>query len=461
MQTHKTPMPEQPPQERILNFDEVTLGYTEELAQQEAARCLNCKTKPCVAACPVNVHIPEFIQAVVDRDYELAYRIITETNSMPAICGRVCPQETQCEAKCVLGIKHEPVAIGRLERFVADWHMANVQEKIIVPPSNGKKVATIGAGPSGLSCAYDLALKGYDVTIYEALHEAGGVLAYGIPEFRLPTGVINYEIGRLLELGVKIECNVVIGRALDMDDLFARGFDAVYIASGAGLPNFMNIEGENLKGVYSANEYLTRVNLMKSYQKDAATPIRQSRAVAVVGGGNVAMDAVRCAKRIGAEVVYLIYRRSEEEMPARVEEVHHAKEEGVLFRTLTNPVRILGDETGQVAAIECVEMALGEADASGRRSTHPKEGTEFLIPVDTVIMAIGTSPNPLVTRTIKDLETNRHGCIVTDAGMQTSIRNIYAGGDAVKGAATVIYAMGTGKIAADSIHRSLSEQSEA
>ncbi len=444
----KTPMPEQEGNVRNKNFEEVALGYTEEMACGEAERCIQCKNRPCVSGCPVNVQIPEFISAVQNKDFLEAYKIITSTNSLPAICGRVCPQESQCEAKCVRGIKGESVSIGRLERFVADWYMNNADEvtdAVEKVPSNGHKVAIIGAGPSGLSCAGDLAKKGYEVTVYEAFHTGGGVLTYGIPEFRLPKKIVQKEINKLKDLGVKIELNVIIGRSIEIDELFEMGYAAVYIASGAGLPVFMGIEGEGLVGVYSANEYLTRINLMKAYMEGYDTPIMRSKKIAVVGGGNVAMDAVRCAKRLGAEEVYLIYRRSEQEMPARLEEVHHAKEEGIIFKMLTTPVQILGDINSNVCALECVEIELGEPDASGRRSPIIKEGSEFELEVDTVIMAIGTSPNPLIARTTTGLEINKKGCIVVDDRMKTTKDAVFAGGDAVKGAATVIYAMGCGK----------------
>ena len=452
MEAKKTPMPEQDPNIRNKTFDEVALGYTEEMAISEAQRCLDCKHKPCVNGCPVNVRIPEFIQCVAEKNFAEAYNIITDTNSLPAVCGRVCPQESQCELKCVRGIKHEPVGIGRLERFVADWYMNNVDQKQEMPEKNKHRVAIIGAGPSGLSCAYDLAKLGYDVTIYEAFHTAGGVLIYGIPEFRLPKSIVQREIDKLKEIGVKIMLNVVVGRSVDIDELFAEGYDAVYIASGAGLPSFLNMEGENLVGVYSANEYLTRINFMKAYKDDHDTPMKPSKSIAVVGGGNVAMDAVRCAKRMGAENVYIIYRRSEEEMPARLEEIHHAKEEGVVFKNLTNPVRLIGDENGYVTKMECVEMELGEPDSSGRRAPIVKDDSNFELEVDSVIIAVGTSANPLLSRVTKGLETNKWGCLVVDDNMKTSLDGVYAGGDAVKGAATVIYAMGTGKTAAQSIH---------
>lgn len=445
-------MPVQDPQVRNHNFDEVALGYTEEQALDEAARCLNCKNKPCVGKCPVAIDIPAFIAKIKEKDYEGAYQIISRSSSLPAVCGRVCPQETQCESKCVRGIKGEPVAIGRLERFVADYHNAHCKEKAVAPQPNGHKVAVVGAGPSGLTCAGDLAKMGYQVSVFEALHLAGGVLVYGIPEFRLPKAIVQKEVDTLKELGVEVDTNTVIGRTLTIDELFDDGFEAVFVGSGAGLPRFMNIPGENLKGVYSANEFLTRVNLMKAYRENGDTPVQHGKNVAVVGGGNVAMDAARCAKRLGAENVYIVYRRSEAEMPARLEEVEHAKEEGIIFRVLTNPTEILGDEHKFVNGMKCVEMELGEPDASGRRRPVVKEGSEFLLDVDCVIMSIGTSPNPLIRNTTKGLETNRHGCIVTEeeTGL-TSREGVYAGGDAVTGAATVILAMGAGKKAAKAI----------
>jgi len=451
MSLKKIQMPEQDPKIRNKNFEEVTLGYTEEMAIEEANRCLDCKHKPCVAGCPVNVRIPEFISEVKLGNFEKAYEIITSTNALPAVCGRVCPQEVQCESRCVRGIKGEPVAIGRLERFVADWHIKNVDDKKEKIELNGHKVCVIGSGPSGLSCAGDLAKMGYDVTIFEALHEAGGVLIYGIPEFRLPKAIVKKEIEKLEKLGVKIMTNMVIGKVLSFEDLNEMGFEAIYIGSGAGLPSFMKIEGEGLVGVYSANEFLTRINMMKAYIPDYDTPIKHSKSVAVVGGGNVAMDAARCAKRLGTEHVYIIYRRSEEEMPARIEEIHHAKEEEIEFKLLTNPVRILGDDTGLVNGIECVEMELGEPDSSGRRKPIVKDGSNFIIDVDTVIISVGTSPNPLLSSTTKGLDVNKFGCLVVDDNMSTTCDGVYAGGDAVTGAATVILAMGAGKIAAESI----------
>ncbi len=448
----KTPMPTQDAKERARNFGEVALGYTYDMAVNEARRCLNCPKKPCVSGCPVCIDIPAFIERVAAEDMEGAYRVLTASSALPAVCGRVCPQEHQCEGKCVRGVKGESVGIGRLERFVADWHREHSTEHAAKPAPNGHRVAVIGAGPSGLTCAGDLARKGYGVTVYEALHLAGGVLVYGIPEFRLPKDIVRQEIDGLRELGVDIETNMVIGKVLTVDELFEMGFEAVYIASGAGLPRFMNIPGECLKGVYSANEYLTRVNLMKAYREGSATPIKKSEKVAVVGGGNVAMDAARCALRLGAKEVSIVYRRGMEELPARKEEVEHAQEEGVVFRTLVNPTEILGDENGMVCGMKCVEMTLGEPDASGRRRPIEKEGSEFTLSVDTVIMAIGTSPNPLLRSTTPGLETNRHGCIVTrtEEGL-TSRDHVYAGGDAVTGAATVILAMGAGKQAAQAI----------
>ena len=457
MSLTKVPMPEQDPNVRNKNFLEVATGYTEEMAMEEASRCLNCKNKPCVSGCPVNVRIPEFVAKVAEGKFEEAYEIITSTNSLPAISGRVCPQESQCEGKCVRGIKGESVSIGRLERFCADYHMKHSNAKAQRPQSNGKKVAVVGAGPSGLTCAGDLAKKGYEVTIFEAFHTAGGVLVYGIPEFRLPKAIVKKEVENLEDLGVEIKTNMVIGRVLSVDELFEMGYKAVFIGSGAGLPSFMGIEGEDLIGVYSANEYLTRTNLMKAYLDDYDTPIIESKSVAVVGGGNVAMDAARCAKRLGAENVYIVYRRGMDEMPARKEEVHHAMEEGIIFKNLNNPVKILGDENGRVRAMECVEMELGEPDDSGRRRPVVKEGSNFELPVDTVIMSIGTSPNPLIRSTTPGLDTNRRGCLVVNEDtMQTTREGVYAGGDAVTGAATVILAMGAGKQAAKSVDEYLS-----
>ena len=455
----KNPMPSQDPNVRNKNFSEVALGYTAEMAMDEASRCLQCKTANCVKGCPVNIDIPGFIKKIAEGEFEEAYKVISASSSLPAVCGRVCPQESQCEGVCVRGKKGEPVGIGRLERFAADWHNEHVTEKPEKPVSNGRKVAVIGAGPAGLTCAGDLAKKGYEVTVYEALHLAGGVLVYGIPEFRLPKSIVEREIDGLRDIGVKIETNVIIGRTITIDELFEDGFEAVFIGSGAGLPNFMKIPGENLKGVYSANEFLTRVNLMKAYKPGSATPIKQNKRVAVVGGGNVAMDAARSALRLGAEEVYIVYRRGEEELPARAEEIEHAKEEGIIFRTLTNPVRILGDENSVVCGRECVSMELGDPDDSGRRRPIKIEGSEHVIDVDCVIMAIGTSPNPLIKSTTDGLDTNRWGCIVADeATGLTSRKGVYAGGDAVTGAATVILAMGAGKTAAASIDEYLRQK---
>ncbi len=448
MSPKKNEMPAQAPDIRNKNFKEVALGYTKEMAIDEANRCLNCKNKPCVSGCPVNIDIPAFIQKVCAEDFDGAYDIISASSSLPAVCGRVCPQERQCESKCVRGIKGEPVGIGRLERFVADWHNEHSTSEAKKPESNGHKVAIIGAGPAGLTCAGDLARMGYEVTVFEALHLAGGVLVYGIPEFRLPKDIVQKEIDGLKALGVTICTNTVIGRTITVDELFEQGYEALFIGSGAGLPRFMGIQGENLKGVYSANEFLTRTNLMKAYKEDSDTPIQHAKNVAVVGGGNVAMDAARCAKRLGAENVYIVYRRGEEEMPARKEEVEHAKEEGIIFKTLNNPIEILGDEHKFVTGMKCIEMELGEPDASGRRSPVEKAGSEFMLEVDSVIMAIGTSPNPLIRNTTKGLETNRRGCFVADENGMTSREGVFAGGDAVTGAATVILAMGAGKTAA-------------
>ena len=451
MSPKKNEMPSQNPEIRRNNYEEVALGYTEEIAVAEAERCLNCKSAPCVTGCPVGIQIPHFIKKIAGRDYEGAYRILAESSSLPAVCGRVCPQESQCEAKCVRGLKGEPVGIGRLERFAADRHNETVTELPEKPQSNGHRVAVIGSGPSGLTCAGDLAKKGYDVTVFEALHTAGGVLVYGIPEFRLPKAIVQKEIDTLCALGVKIETNMVIGRVLSIDELLEDGFEAVFIGTGAGLPRFMGIPGENLCGVYSANEFLTRINLMKAYRDTSATPIMHAKNVAVVGGGNVAMDAARCAKRLGAENVYIVYRRGEEELPARAEEIEHAKEEGIEFRLLTNPTEILGDENSAVTAIRCVKMGLGEPDASGRRRPVEIEGSEFTIDTDCVIMSIGTSPNPLIKSTTDGLECTKWGGIVTDETGLTSRTAVYAGGDAVTGAATVILAMGAGKTAAKAI----------
>ena len=452
MNPKRCPMPSQEPSVRKRNFREVATGYTFDMAIEEAKRCLNCKNKPCVGKCPVGIDIPAFIERLANEDVRGAYEVISRSSALPAVCGRVCPQEVQCESACVRGIKGESVAIGRLERFVADYAREHFKDEVKEPEKNGHKVAIVGAGPSGLSAAGDLAGLGYDVTVFEALHTPGGVLVYGIPEFRLPKDIVKEEIEKLSKMGVKIETNMVIGKIITVDELFEDGFEAVYIASGAGLPSFMNIKGETLSGVYSANEYLTRVNLMKAYLPNSKTPIKKSRRVAVVGGGNVAMDAARSAMRMGAEEVYIVYRRGMEELPARKEEVEHAMEEGVIFNTLTNPVEILGDENGNVSAIKCVEMELGEADESGRRKPVEKKDSEFLIEVDTVIISIGTSPNPLIRKTTPGLETNRRGCIVTDGeGGKTSRMGVFAGGDAVTGAATVILAMGAGKSAAKAI----------
>ena len=456
MRPDKVEMPVQDPNVRNKNFDEVALGYTEEMAVEEATRCINCKNKPCMGGCPVKVRIPEFIEKVANKEFEEAYKIITTTNGLPAICGRVCPQETQCESKCIRGIKDEPVAIGRLERFVADWHLANSSEAAEKPESNGIKVAVVGAGPAGLTCAADLAKLGYEVTIFEAFHKAGGVLVYGIPEFRLPKAIVQKEVDNLEALGVKIETSMVVGRVLSVDEIMEMGFKAVFIGSGAGLPMFMNIEGESLIGVLSANEYLTRTNLMKAYIDEYDTPIIKSKKVAVVGGGNVAMDAARTAMRLGADEVTIVYRRGMEELPARVEEVHHAQEEGIIFKTLNNPVKINGDDEGRVKSITCIEMELGEPDESGRRRPIPVEGSEFDMDVDTVIMSIGTSPNPLLRSTTEGLEANKWGCLVVNEDtLETTRDNVYAGGDAVTGAATVILAMGAGKQAAENIDKKL------
>ena len=459
-------MPTQEAELRIHNFEEVALGYSEDLALSEAMRCLNCKNMPCVEGCPVKIHIPQFISKIREKDFEGAYQIITKSSSLPAVCGRVCPQESQCESRCVRGIKGEPVGIGALERFVADWHNTFSLEEPIRPQSNGHKVAVVGSGPSGLTCAGDLAKKGYDVTVYEALHTAGGVLVYGIPEFRLPKAIVAKEIETLKKLGVKIETNVVIGKTLMIDELFEMGFRAVFIGSGAGLPKFMGIPGESLKGVYSANEFLTRSNLMRAYIENPDTPIMKGGKVAVVGGGNVAMDAARTALRLGAQKVYIVYRRSIDELPARREEVERAQEEGIEFKLLCNPTRILGynnfdnkydPKNGFVTGIECIKMELGEPDEKGRRRPVAIENSEFTIDVDTVIMSIGTSPNPLIKSTTDGLEVNRFGGIVVNEDGLTSRKAVYAGGDAVTGAATVISAMGAGKTAANAIHEYLSK----
>lgn len=444
-------MPHQEPLVRNKNFLEVATGYDAQTAMDEALRCLHCKHKPCISGCPVQIHIPDFIAKVAEGDFEAAYQIISESSSLPAVCGRVCPQERQCESKCVRGIKGDAVSIGRLERFVADWHNSHCKVWPAVPERNGHKVAVIGSGPSGLTCAGDLARLGYDVTVFEALHIAGGVLVYGIPEFRLPKKIVELEVNGLKALGVKIVTNVVIGRSMSIDDLFEDGFEAVYIGSGAGLPRFMGIPGESLKEVYSANEYLTRVNLMKAYQPGSTTPIYHARKVAVVGGGNVAMDAARSAIRLGAEEVYVLYRRSFEEIPARQEEVQHAQEEQIQFQTLTNPVEILGSDDGNVTGVRCIRMELGEPDATGRRRPVPVPDSDFVIDADCVIMAIGTSPNPLIKSTTGGLEVNARGGIVADENGRTSRDGVFAGGDTVTGAATVIKAMGAGKIAAKSI----------
>lgn len=444
-------MPHQEPLVRNKNFLEVATGYDAQTAMDEALRCLHCKHRPCISGCPVQIHIPDFIAKVAEGDFEAAYQIISESSSLPAVCGRVCPQERQCESKCVRGIKGDAVSIGRLERFVADWHNSHCKVWPAVPERNGHKVAVIGSGPSGLTCAGDLARLGYDVTVFEALHIAGGVLVYGIPEFRLPKKIVELEVNGLKALGVKIVTNVVIGRSMSIDDLFDDGFEAVYIGSGAGLPRFMGIPGESLKEVYSANEYLTRVNLMKAYQPGSTTPIYHARKVAVVGGGNVAMDAARSAIRLGAEEVYVLYRRSFEEIPARQEEVQHAQEEQIQFQTLTNPVEILGSDDGNVTGVRCIRMELGEPDATGRRRPVPVPDSDFVIDADCVIMAIGTSPNPLIKSTTGGLEVNARGGIVADENGCTSRDGVFAGGDTVTGAATVIKAMGAGKIAAKSI----------
>ena len=468
MSLKKNPMPSQEPSVRAHNFDEVATGYSAETAVDEALRCLGCKNMPCVSGCPVNIHIPEFIAKVKDGDFEGAYQIIHKTSSLPAVCGRVCPQETQCEAKCVRGIKGEPVGIGRLERFVADWHNAHSDVTPEVAPSNGHRVPFVGSVPSGLPCAGDFPKKGYKVTVFEALHTAGGVLVYGIPEFRLPKSIVRKEVDNLVAMGVDVETNVVIGKTLTVDELFEQGFEAVFIGSGAGLPNFMGIPGESYKGVYSANEFLTRSNLMKAYREDPDTPIMKGGKVAVVGGGNVAMDAARTALRLGADKVYIVYRRSMEELPARREEVEHAEEEGIEFLLLNNPVEILGYENpddrrdprnGFVTGMKCIKMQLGEPDERGRRRPIPIEGSEFVLDVDTVIISIGTSPNPLIKSTTAGLEVNKRGGIIVeeDTGATTK-EGVYAGGDAVTGAATVISAMGAGKTAAKAIDEYLSNK---
>ena len=461
MNPKKNPMPTQDPLVRARNFDEVALGYDEQTAVDEALRCLNCKNMPCVTGCPVNIHIPAFIEKIKEGDFEGAYQIIARSSSLPAVCGRVCPQETQCEAKCIRGIKGEPVGIGRLERFVADWHNTYCTDAPAVPASNGHRVAVVGSGPSGLACAGDLAKKGYKVTVFEALHLAGGVLVYGIPEFRLPKAIVQKEVDTLRALGVDIETNVVIGKTITIDELFEDGYEAVFVGSGAGLPRFMGIPGESLKGVYSANEFLTRSNLMKAYRADSSTPIFRAKSVAVVGGGNVAMDAARTALRLGAEHVYIVYRRSMDELPARREEVEHAMEEGIEFKLLNNPTRILGyhnpsdprdPKNGCVIGMECIRMELGEPDEKGRRRPVEIPGSEFVMDVDAVIMSIGTSPNPLIKSTTEGLAVNRHGGIIVEEETgATSKTGVYAGGDAVTGAATVILAMGAGKTAAKAI----------
>ena len=461
MSMKKNPMPSQSPDVRAHNFDEVALGYSETTAIDEALRCLNCKNMPCVSGCPVNIHIPEFITKIKDGDFEGAYQVIVKSSSLRAVCGRVCPQETQCESKCVRGIKGEPVGIGRLERFVADWHNSHSDETPVIDEPNGHKVAVVGAGPSGLTCAGDLAKKGYKVTVFEALHEAGGVLVYGIPEFRLPKDIVRKEVNNLKKMGVDISTNMVIGKTLTVDELFDMGYEAVFIGSGAGLPSFMGIPGESLNGVYSANEFLTRSNLMKAYKDDPMTPIMKGGRVAVVGGGNVAMDAARTALRLGAEKVYIVYRRSMDELPARREEVEHAIEEGIEFLLLNNPVEIIGynnpddrkdPKNGFVSGMKCIKMELGEPDERGRRRPIPIVGGEYVLDIDTVVMSIGTTPNPLIKMTTDGLEVNKRGCIVVEESTgATTKKGVYAGGDAVTGAATVISAMGAGKIAAKAI----------
>ncbi len=457
MSLTKNPMPSQAPDVRNKNFLEVATGYTEDMAVDEAQRCLNCKNRPCMTGCPVAVKIPEFLALVAERKFEEAYEKITETNALPAVCGRVCPQERQCESKCVRGIKGEPVGIGRVERFVADYHLQHGKDKAVKIEKNGKRVAVVGSGPSGLTAAGDLVKLGYDVTIFEAFHTAGGVLMYGIPEFRLPKNIVQKEIDKLKDLGVKIETNTIIGKTLMVDELLEQ-FDAIYIGTGAGLPSFLRIEGEALNGVYSANEFLTRINLMKGYKfPEYDTPVYCGKNVAVFGGGNVAMDAARCAKRLGAENVYIIYRRGKEELPARKEEVEHAEEEGIQFKLLENPTKFIGDENGWLKGVELLSMELGEPDASGRRKPVEIKGSEHILDIDTAVIAIGQTPNPLIKKTTKGLETNAKGCIVADDLGATSIENIYAGGDVVTGAATVILAMGAGKTAAAAIHEKLSK----
>ena len=459
MSLTKVPVPEQDAKVRSRNFEEVCLGYTKEQAMEEATRCLNCKNKPCVSGCPVNIHIPEFIAKVAEGDFKAAYEIISDTNALPGVSGRVCPQESQCEKYCVRGIKGEPVAIGRLERFVADWYRENINEMPAKPESNGIKVAVVGSGPASLTCASDLAKQGYQVTMFEAFHTAGGVLVYGIPEFRLPKAIVANEVNKLTAMGVDLETDMVVGKTYTIDEMFEAGYEAVFIGSGAGLPMFMGIEGETLAGVYSANEYLTRINLMKAYLDTYDTPIKKIKKAAIVGGGNVAMDAARCAMRMGAEHVYVVYRRSEAEMPARVEEIHHAKEEGIEFLFLNNPTKILGDDKGRVRAMECIKMELGEPDASGRRRPVEVPGSEFELEVDAVIMSLGTSPNPLIRSTTPGLDTNKKGCLIADEEtMATTREGVYAGGDAVTGAATVILAMGAGKKAAAAMDKYLKEK---
>lgn len=453
MSNVKNKIATQAPEERIKNFSEVELGYTESQAIDEAKRCLDCKSKPCTNGCPVLIDIPSFIREVVKGNFEEAYQIIAKSSSLPAVCGRVCPQEVQCESLCVRGKKGESVAIGKLERFVADFHLKNNKDNIVKVPSNGHKVAIIGSGPSGLTCAGDLAKLGYEVTIFEALHVAGGVMVYGIPEFRLPKNIVKKEIDNLKLLGVDIQTNIVIGKTYSVDELMSEGYEAIFIGSGAGLPKFLGIKGENFNGVYSSNEFLTRVNLMKAYLDSSDTPVQRANRVAVIGGGNVAMDSARSAKRLGAEVVYIVYRRSESELPARIEEVQHAKEEGIIFKMLTNPVEILGDENYFVKGIKCTEMELGEKDASGRRSPVEKIGTDFVLDVEEVILAIGTSPNPLIKNTTKGLDVQKWGGIIVDEDGLTTREGVYAGGDAVNGSATVISAMGAGKKAASAIDK--------
>ncbi len=463
----KNPMPTQEPEVRARNFKEVAIGYTPDTAMDEAMRCLNCKNMPCVQGCPVKIHIPEFIEKIKEGDFEAAYQVINKSSSLPAVCGRVCPQESQCESKCVRGIKGEPVGIGRLERFVADWHNEHATAAPVAPASNGHRVAVVGSGPSGLTCAGDLAKKGYKVTVFEALHLAGGVLVYGIPEFRLPKAIVQKEVDTLKALGVDIETNVVIGKTITIDELFEDGYEAVFVGSGAGLPRFMNIPGEALKGVYSANEFLTRSNLMKAYKDDSTTPIMKAKKVAVVGGGNVAMDAARTALRLGADEVSIVYRRSLEELPARAEEVEHAMEEGINFRVLNNPVEIIGYNNpddrrdpmnGFVTGMKCIKCELGEPDAQGRRRPVEVPGSEWILDVDCVIMSIGTSPNPLIKSTTEGLEVNKHGGIIVEEETgKTTKDGVYAGGDAVTGAATVILAMGAGKTAAKAIDEYLSK----